>query len=148
MNAYCQSLLHAICSGADLKAPFPNPLCSAGICRTMKNDSSDPKFQGATLYPLMSPRLGISASPSRRNPGSGRLAGAGRRNCKQWRPGLPRPSTHTRSQPSRRTRPRDFGFRAWNPARPAQPWACPLLSTSLRKSRVRLGRPDNHFPRA
>lgn len=72
-----------------------------------KNYSSDPKFHDATFHPLLNPRLGTWASPALlpfpRNPGSGRLAGAGRRHCKQWRPGLPRPSAHTESQPGRRT---------------------------------------------
>lgn len=85
-----------------------------------ENDSSDPKFHDATFYPLTTPppRFGTLASPGPRNPGSGRLAGAGRRNCKQWPPGLPPPFAHTESQPSRRTPASDVGYRAWTPASP------------------------------
>lgn len=105
-----------------MKSAFPNQLCRALAYAELgrKTGSGNPKFQDAILNPL----LGISASlllllPSRLNPGSGRLAGAGRRNCKQWRPGLPPPSAHTESQPSRRTP--TLGRRLPGPGVHAQP---------------------------
>lgn len=104
-----------------MKSAFPNQLCRALAYAELgrKTGSGNPKFQDAILNPL----LGLSASllllPSRLNPGSGRLAGAGRRNCKQWRPGLPPPSAHTESQPSRRTP--TLGRRLPGPGAHAQP---------------------------
>lgn len=68
-------------AGGDLKSTFPNQLCVALAYANLRreDDSSDPKFQDAT-YALSKPlRLGTSASPVRRNAGSGRLGPEGSR---------------------------------------------------------------------
>lgn len=126
-------------AGADLKPTFPNQLCVTLAYANLRreDDSRDPKFHDATFQALTNPRLGTTASLVRWNAGSGRLAGAGRRNCKQWRPGLPRPSAPTESQPRRRRTPaRDAAYRNLDPS-PVPRSPRPVRSSPLASEGVR-----------